>query len=525
MGALETQQDTYRLAFNTNNFLRSKREFDGMIIVDVDTCLDRTLFDTQVWSYNIYDATTGERTKLNSSFSFNYLGQYGNVGYNGLWYEDDAVLIPDGATLDRELPGGGTTPVDIHLSDGKMIKKTANTELVSSLVGQQFFFWGLNPIAADPGASGYDAWSVKVLNIDIGGGVFENRFVVTDGVNFSSSGITFTPEGGTDLSRSLNTVPQFFWSDTLGGGVVFVDNTPANNLWAITYYAEEDMTPADSLFAGPTISLSCHDKCPIGGLVQADIDAAAMAGGLDDLFYAPSVAALPYTLTATADGRLVLTDDSIMAPLNEVSTVGLDLTALNGDQALQSGPMVLSSITVVGPPNGIYNEPNSMSWRTDDEYRERLITVTPQGSSTIIVFDKPIRFNYTHDAINELNPAMPPSPYTDSAMFLEYGGPGSLYGFPFTEVPPGSNRWVSPVTLKDAVLLTDLNSNQYITKGVQREQTMKLDPAPTNCDVLDSSTADTLRLPRGSDITPVAIKLSDKPTVTGPPAVIGGEIQ
>jgi hypothetical protein len=214
-----------------------------------------------------------------------------------------------------------------------------------------------------------------------------------------------------------------------------------------------------------------------------------------------------------------------MAPLNEVSTVGLDLTALNGDQALQSGPMVLSSITVVGPPNGIYNEPNSMSWRTDDEYRERLITVTPQGSSTIIVFDKPIRFNYTHDAINELNPAMPPSPYTDSAMFLEYGGPGSLYGFPFTEVPPGSNRWVSPVTLKDAVLLTDLNSNQYITKGVQREQTMKLDPAPTNCDVLDSSTADTLRLPRGSDITPVAIKLSDKPTVTGPPAVIGGEIQ
>jgi hypothetical protein len=244
---------------------------------------------------------------------------------------------------------------------------------------------------------------------------------------------------------------------------------------------------------------------------------------LDDLFYAPSVAPLPYTLTATTDGKLVLTDDSVAAPLNVVSTVGLDLTAVNGDQAIQSGPMVLSSITVVSPPNGVYNEANSMSWRTGNDYMDRLITVTPQGSTSVVVFDKPLRFNYVHEAINELNPAMPPSPFTNSAMILEYGGPGNLHGFPFTQLP-GQDRWVSPVTLKDAVELTD-GVNTYITKGINREQTMKLDAVPTNCDVLDSSTADALELPRGSDIQSVTITLADKPVVTSPPAVIGGELQ
>ena len=46
-----------------------------------------------------------------------------------------------------------------------------------------------------------------------------------------------------------------------------------------------------------------------------------------------------------------------------------------------------------------------------------------------------------------------------------------------------------------------------------------------NCAALDSSAADALRLPRGSDIAPVGIALADKPVVTAPPAVIDGELQ
>ena len=171
----------------------------------------------------------------------------------------------------------------------------------------------------------------------------------------------------------------------------------------------------------------------------------------------------------------------------------------------------------------IYNEPVTYSWITGDNYWDRLVTVTPSGSSTVIVFDKPLRFDYTHDAVNELNASNATSPYIGSKMILQYGGPGDLSGFPYTQ-DPVTNRWVSSVVLKNAVLLTDLQSNTYITKGVEREQTMQ-GVAIGNCAALDSSAADALRLPRGSDIAPVAITLTDKPTVTSPPAVIDGVLQ
>jgi len=165
-------------------------------------------------------------------------------------------------------------------------------------------------------------------------------------------------------------------------------------------------------------------------------------------------------------------------------------------------------------------------WTTGNQAWDRLVTASPAGSSAVITFDKPIKFDYRHSLVNERNPSN--TAYFGKKLVLEYGGPGNLWGFPWQELPNG--RWVSPATLKDAVLLTDFDGVDYITKGVQLEQILQAsNPLDLNdltaCNALDANAADVLALPRPADIGDVTITVADMPIVSAPPAVIDGELQ
>jgi hypothetical protein len=87
-------------------------------------------------------------------------------------------------------------------------------------------------------------------------------------------------------------------------------------------------------------------------------------------------------------------------------------------------------------------------------------------------------------------------------------------------------RWYPAVTLADGVVLSS-GDNDFVVKAVEKEQSMReVDTA--ECAGLDANAALTdvsLALPGIDEIGAVSFSLADRPTVTGPPAVIEGEVQ
>ena len=72
--------------------------------------------------------------------------------------------------------------------------------------------------------------------------------------------------------------------------------------------------------------------------------------------------------------------------------------------------------------------------------------------------------------------------------------------------------------------MTD-GTNNFVSKGMEKEQTMKAQ-ALSLCSALSvEGLATTLPLPTAADIGTVSFSLSDKPVVTAAPAVIEGELQ
>ncbi|MGD8567488.1 MAG: hypothetical protein PVJ39_05350 [Gammaproteobacteria bacterium] len=523
-----TQSKTFAVAFNDTH-LRRALDSNNDNSADVEACVDRNQFNTQVWRYNLYHAAdgmfngraviTGDRVVLNSGFPFRYdtgNGEIdGHISYWGLWAENDAA-IPDGATIQRmNFSSGTTTPYTVNVSPGKLIKRSANTELLSKYQGDKFTGWYNHPTAGDPTSKGYDSWEISVDT--------NNDFVITGGVTWGENGPQVTSEGPYTITLTGGE-NLWLWSDALGGNIVYVyDSTvtnPANR--TVTFYDEEFVYPDDTLFSGGNVTVYCYDRCMIGGLTQTDVNNATSDM---DLFYPSDGTEYVYTLTAS-NGKLTLTDNTAAGAT--VSTDGLDLSSLGIDWGMQTGEMVADNSAIVNPWD-VYNQPVTFRWETGSNEWNKLITVS--DSNGIVRFDKPLQFNYTLEAGDEANGD--PSGNAGKTFLLEYGGNGELWGFPWQpeagcDTSTEQCRWYSAVTLKNGVQLTDGDGNNFVVKQIEREQNMQEVSLSPNCDALNAANLfsdPAMTLPTTSDINSVSFSLADKPVVTDAPAVIEGELQ
>ena len=83
-----------------------------------EMCLDRNDFDESVWSYGLYDSTTGMRINRDSGFSIMKTqgdkDYYGWIGYWGVWFPE-SVTVNDNDTVYKVTYGpGGGEPVPYH---------------------------------------------------------------------------------------------------------------------------------------------------------------------------------------------------------------------------------------------------------------------------------------------------------------------------------------------------------------------------------------------------------------------------
>lgn len=520
----------FALAFDQSNLLRG-RDTDDDELLDEQQCLSRDQFTTRAWRYNLYhrdDGTfngesvaEGQRVSLSSGFPFSYDSNgdggndaYGWAGYHGVWADTGALA--DGDTINRFQPGtDATSELTVNISAGKMIRRSASEEPVSGFVGDEFQYFGEHPTLIFNGYPVYGEWIVTVNASD--------EFVVTHSFEWGDEGPVRSDTVDHDNDPNTGEVSAAgaftfndgewlsMWSDALGGDVVYVHNSAATTP-VVTFYDEEFVSTADSLFDSGAVTLYCYERCLKGGLTQTDIDNDM------DLFYNYAGTAHQYTLSA-GDGKLVLTD---VANDKAVDASALDMSKIGNDWGINTGEMLTARLNDESKPWLAFEADLSFRWETGPNEWNRLTTVTDIAGD-VQSFDPPLRFAYTHSTANDANDD---GSYDGKKFMLEYNGPGDLWGFPWVE-EGDSRRWYPTVTLADGVQLSN-GDNTFVVKATEKEQIMETLGDETQCPTLDITgtlSDPDLQLPASSDIGTVSISLADKPSVTDPPAVIKGELQ
>jgi len=502
-----SDSSTYAINFDASHVLRGKDDDDDQII-DAQQCLSRTDFNTQVWRYNLYHkvdgtlagnpVTAGERVELNSGFPFKYDGKHGHMSYWGLWYEGSSG-IPDGATIQKfDYATDQSTPMTVNIAPGKLIRREANTESLTSLRGDEFMFWG------EHSTLGAGEYIVTVDN--------SNAFVITHSFQWGDNGPETTDVADDDVTPGVDGENLWLWSDALGGNIVYVHETAvAANDREVTFYAESFVNPDDDMFNGGNVTLYCYDRCLQGGLTQGDVDAAVAGNGVDDLYYA-SGAERTYT-AEVSNGKLLLRDDTNGEIVN---ADGHDMQALGHEWGINTGEMATTALP--GDWWDIYNQDVAYRWETGDKDWNHMVTVA-DANGNFASFDRPLSISYTHSTANDRNDD---ASFDGKKFLLQYGGAGELWGFPWVEE---GERWYSAVTLNDGVTLSN-GGNDFLVKAIEMEQTMLEDANGCgDLNIVGLFSDSSLALPTADDIGMVNFGLSDKPTVTDAPAVIEGEVQ
>lgn len=535
-GVTENRSATFAIAFNEAHMLRGKDE-NSDNIVDAQICQSRENFHTQTWRYNLYHAadttfdgvsvTGGRRVELNSGFPFTYDSDnngtndaYGWVGYHGVWA--DGNTIDDGTTIAQfDYENNTTNALTVNVSDGKMIRRTANQANLSDFQGDEFVYWGPHPTLTGL----FNEW---IVTVNAG-----NEFQITawrtwDGGNGPTISSTIDHDNDSNTAEVSvvatvtlqDTTNVWLWSDALGGNVVYVhDATVVAANRQVTFYNQEFINTADTVLAAGDLTLFCYFNCLKGGLTQADVNAASSD---QDLYYHydfMSPAPFIYTLSAV-DGKLVLMDDNAVSSV-AVSADGLDLSRFGFDWGINTGEMITTPLADATQPWQVFDSQVSYRWETGSNDWNRLITVS-NAQGDVVDFDRPLQFAYTHTVANDQNND---SSHDGDTFLLQYEGVGNLHGFPWIE-DAESGRWHSAVTLKDGTVLTD-GTNNFVVKAIESEQTMQEDAAGCSALNIDSLFTDpALALPViDNTVGAVSFALSDKPTVTDAPAAIGGELQ
>lgn len=483
------QTHEYLIAFDDAHVLRSTDGAPGV-------CLSRTDYSTKTWRYNLYDANDGSRVELNSGFGFQTTtGDYGWVGYYGLWTNPD-VTLETGDTVTRNTFGNSTGQTYTVLkAPGKLVKNSRHTLALTQLADETFEWW----------------------HNTSGGGpqTFVRERLAYDGMHWIATAL-YDEQSQTWSEYSSPIVIDVagvgflgMWSESLGGQCSFV-----NGAESITYFTRENVGPDNSLFTSANnVELYGLFQCLRTGITTQEANAG-------DVFFQNS-----FDLQTPYEYRIHKDDMSF----TRVTGGGQTVVGLADGEAptsgpytwgMNSGPMVISSdYDDLQSPNDIWLVPVFYTYETGPNSWNQFAMLRDANGAPVS-FDKPIQFSYTHHTADDANE----SSANDGRTFLfSYNGPGELGGIPQTgydfdgdTVP---DRWYPQFSILDGTLCGP-NGTEYVIRAMESEQTLVGDPG--NCSALNIGPVGVLQLPSVTDWVDPQMGLS--PTIEDAPRVIKGEV-
>ncbi|MBF0366864.1 MAG: hypothetical protein HQK50_14920 [Oligoflexia bacterium] len=416
-----------------------------------------------IQGYNLYNSATGALTKINSGFSFTYgtgtSMKRGHLGYYGLWMEGEngqQGTIASGSTITKIDWQNSANNQDLTLfkAAGKLWKNTVNQLLLTNLAGIEFNYsdW-TNPVSNGQ-------YVVKYLPTGAQGAGF---YKVGTMVWSQSGPPTKTDYTTANYSKIDTTSGNAQWlnmySEQLRGNVRYING---NNF--ITYYVKDVVMPGSSDFSNGTLSLHCLRDCLKTSISSSDMSS---FNGIYQTNPSAVGDAIAYSI-ATTDMLLKDAAGTAVGLASGASYSG------NYTWGIRSGPMVTTTVkNSLTNLQDFYNTVGTVfyEWEANDQNWGQLVTAR-DASGTFVSFDAPLKISYQHSTANDRNAL---STYNGQTFLLEYGGPGSLWGFPTkvtdTDGDGSNDRWLPLASIKDGTLLG--SSNQYVAKAVHGEKVME----------------------------------------------------
>lgn len=485
--------DEYLVAFDETHFMR---ETVTGGTGDGGTVFHRDQVSENVWRYGLYHATgpnAGDRVEINSGFSIqNMNGDYGFVGYYGLWAPDSADFS-DGTTVSSRSYGEDPVDYTVFRAPGKLIKNS-RAELALDQLDGMLFEW--------PTSDGMGNPILKQVTYNEG----SSQWTVVGERTYSAD--SFTPVDPAEIVDTSLEQYLGFWSQELGGSASYVHGDTF-----LSYFTEETVIATDDFFGtGTELELFGFVQCLDSGITTADAESGDV--------YLPDAPdeMTPYRFVFDRETMTLQYDSDGMGTMVDVG-LGAGQTISTGPNSwgMRSGPLVAStsgysSIYDVWSETEYYiYETGPNSWNSYSGLKDA------QGQ--IVPFEAPLRIRYRHVQTNDRNDD---ATYEGRNFLFEYQGVGNLHGIPHEGVDLSGDgnpdRYYPLFGLKDGITLGD--ADEYVLKALSIEQRLLEDTSYAGA--LTLTGVDVMTLPDPALWTAPTNPV--KPVVTDAPRVIDGEL-
>jgi hypothetical protein len=536
-----SQQVSYSFAYNDSLFRRS----DGLS----DQCFSRLADDPEtgmsVWRYGLYDANSGERVTLRSSFPIEFTGGdgktwHGNMGYYGLWLPQEVQgQVTNGTTVQRVeyVPDHEPvkTPYTLVKADGRLMKYTKKTRTLAAADHIKFNAWVSDATGFFPGAEGNRQYEMYWDNA-------AGAFKVSGTMECGNNGCQTRDLPAEQTVQASWFVPQGGvrgWSQSLGGEM-FIPlagvSSPVDASGVNVIYRVQDLVYPAQMPA----TLYCLRECPTSASMQS-------------YFADGSVAASPFVPSTFnrwqptgADGVVTYTTGNAL--LKDGANAAVTFTnaeALMRRPQYQWGVRTGRLFTSLGDAQcdqfpSLYcdNKVDQLDvyyqWETGPNQWNQFAAVK-DANGDIVTFDAPLQVTYSVPAGAQYGA------YAGKSIVLQYGGFGDLWGIPGHCVSRLTNEGVSCDTQDSRYVPAFVipfdevqgrvtsGANAYLVKWLDREIRFARKPVSA-CTAAGVTLPSGLALPDASGLAnpsdPASpIYIGDKPVVTGAPRVIDGDVK
>jgi hypothetical protein len=537
-----TNTSQFDFAYNSTLFRRS----DGT----QDQCFSRDASDPatgfSVWSYGLYDATTGARVERNSGFPIEYTNggttYRGYLSYWGLSLPPDAMAsLTSGSTVakvDYSNNSATRTNYTVVESAGKLMKFTRQTTTLKAIDQIRFNTWvGSDANSFYAGATPNTQYEVYW---DDSSGSFKADGMMSCGQNGCQ---TQTFDAG-----SVQTVPLSYWTSMGGvngwsqslGGNLFINlqgvSNPVDSTSVTVVYRTQDLVYPSDLPA----NLYCVNNCPTAATLTAYFaqSSTAQSPYTDATFNNWNPTAAGNVVTYTGDANAVVLRDSAAA-----AVTFSDASAYSSHPQYQWGVMsgrlfANLSDAECSPGSGTYCDykvdelPVYYQWQTGPNSSNQFAAVK-DVSGNFVQFDAPLQVTWQVPSDAAFGT------YAGKSIVLQYGGFGQLWGIPgscvssVTNEPVSCNtqnaRYVPSFAIPMGANTVTAGQTTYLVKWLDREIRF----ASKDISVC---TGNGLTLPASVPL-PTAAVLKDttdpnsdvyigtEPVVTDAPRVIQGQVE
>lgn len=134
---------SYAVSINNSEYLKQSLDQGGLT-----QCFDRSSSTFSTWAYNLYNQSTGELVKRNSSYRIKYNGRWGNYHQWGVWLgqnvSQDTLTFP--LNVDVDIGTSSLVAGQLIKRDGKLVEVKSIVNTLEDLKGVplDFYYWNGN---------------------------------------------------------------------------------------------------------------------------------------------------------------------------------------------------------------------------------------------------------------------------------------------------------------------------------------------------------------------------------------------